>query len=364
MSGNVASVVLASLSVAIVTPSARAVAGPNPAAADGQVLQVGSARAVAGTRARGTLVAGEHADGSPFALPVQIVAGRRPGPTVWINALTHGDEYGGARALQDVMRGLDPEAMTGQVVAVLAANPPAFQALQRVNPNLDDLADLGRSFPGRADLFATDRLAATIFENVRRHANYFIDLHTGGDRFRQLPFVLYTPNAAVPDALYDDLARAFGVPTLWRDAVPVFKGSAVTPLSAGGLPSFLLEVGGGHPLRDDDLRLQADAVRSFLRRVGVVAGSPTRRSAYTVVGGYRVATNARGGFLQPVVKPGDRVAEGDVLGTVLDTYGDTVETIRAPAGSELVLGVITYPAWATGGWLFELGSGVREEREP
>ena len=45
---------------------------------------------------------------------------------------------------------------------------------------------------------------------------------------------------------------------------------------------------------------------------------------------------------------------------MIDVYGDTVETLTAPAGSDVVLGVSTYPAAATGGWLFELGTGLRE----
>jgi hypothetical protein len=34
--------------------------------------------------------------------------------------------------------------------------------------------------------------------------------------------------------------------------------------------------------------------------------------------------------------------------------------MRAPAGSDIVPGVSTYPAAPTGGWLFELGSGLSE----
>lgn len=33
-----------------------------------------------------------------------------------------------------------------------------------------------------------------------------------------------------------------------------------------------------------------------------------------------------------------------------------MKTITAPPGTDIVLGVSTYPAAATGGWLFELGT--------
>jgi predicted deacylase len=321
-------------------------------------IRIGTATGVAGRAVRGTLPVAEDPDGSPISLPVTVVTGARPGPVVWVDAAAHGDEYGGPRALQELVKSLDPAAMSGTVVAVFLANPPAFRGLQRVNPSLDDLADMGDAFPGRPR-FATERIAAVLTENVKRVAGYFIDLHTGGDRFRQHPFVFYTLTPAIPDARYDDLARGFGVPTLWRDTNRVFPNDAVTTFAAAGIPAFLLEVGGGQPLEAADVRLQAGAVRNFLRHVGVLpkeAAPPP--VAHVLVTGYRIVTNSRGGFFEAAVRPGDRVREGSVLGRIDDVFGDTVETLTAPAGTDIVLGVSTYPAAPTGGWLLELGTGL------
>ena len=345
---------LAAVALAALAPA------PAASAADAKPpVEVGSARAVPGQKVRGVLKVAEAADGTPIVLPLTIVSGRRPGPVAWVQAATHGDEYGGARALQEVVRGLDPSTMSGTLVAVMIANPPAFQGLFRVNPNWDDLMDSGDAFPGK-DRFATERIAATIHDAVKKSADLFVDMHTGGDRFRQHPFVLYSVSAGSGSERLDDLARRFGVPTLWRDSVKIFPASASMVFSAEGIPGFLLEVGGGQPLDPADLRLQADAVRSFLRAAGIVSGAPTRLKSYTIVSGYRIVTNARGGFFDAAVRTGDRVKEGSVLGTITDVHGDVVETLRAPAGSDIVLGASTYPATPTGGWLFELGSGLAE----
>lgn len=322
-------------------------------------IEIGTAKGVAGQAVRGSLDVAEAADGSSVALPVVVVTGRETGPVVWVEASAHGDEYGGPRALQDVVRGLDPATMKGTVVAVMITNVPAFRGLQRVNPNLDDLEDFGDAFPGR-DRFATERIAAAVYANVKRVADCFVDLHTGGDRFKQHPFVFYTVTGTVPADRFDELARSFGVPTLWRDTEKVFASDSTTALAAAGIPAFLLEVGGGQPLDPADIRMQADAVRGLLRKVGVLPGAPLRLSAFTTVTGYKIVTNARGGFLDVSVKPGDRVHEGSELGKIFNVYGDLVETMTAPAGTDIVLGVSTYPAAATGGWLFELGTGLKE----
>ena len=332
-------------------------ADPPPA---GGPIVVGTARSVAGQKVRGALRVLEAADGSPVDLPVAIVAGRRPGPVVWVDAAVHGDEYGGPRALQAVVNGLDPEEMAGTVVAVFVANPPAFRALQRANPSLDDQMDMGDAFPGRPERFASERIAAALYAAVKDTAHYFLDLHTGGDRFRQHPFILYSLVGSVPAERYDDLARGFGIPTLWRETHASFENDARASFGAAGIPAFLVEVGGGQPLDTADLRLQADAIRNFLRTVGVLPGRPPRLRRYTVVSGYRIVTNDRGGFFDAAVKPGDRVREGSLLGTITDVHGDVVETLRAPAGADIVLGVNTYPAMPTGGWIFELGTGLQE----
>jgi len=338
---------------------AAVLAAPALAAPDWPI-SVGTAKGVAGQAVRGSLPAIEAADGSSIALPLTIVTGARPGPVVWVEAATHGDEYGGVRALQELVRGLDPRTMTGAVVAVMIANPPALRGLQRVNPTLDDLSDMGDVFPGR-ERFATERIAAAIHTEARRVASAFVDLHTGGDRFRQCPFVFYSPTGTVPGARYDELARSFGVPLLWRYTEKVFAHDAVTTLSGEGIPSFLLEVGGGQPLAEKDLRLQRDAIARLLQKMGVLAGAPAPPAAPpAAVTGYRIVTNARGGFFEASVGPCERVSEGSVLGVVRDAYGDVVETLRAPAGADVVLGVSTYPAAPTGGWLFEVGTGLTE----
>ena len=47
------------------------------------------------------------------------------------------------------------------------------------------------------------------------------------------------------------------------------------------------------------------------------------------VDGYRIVTNARGGYFDALVKPGDRVKEGSALGTITDVHGEIVRDILA-----------------------------------
>ncbi len=316
--------------------------------------RVGSAEVRPGAVTRGTIPLLEYADSSTVAAPVIVVAGREPGPVAWFIACGHGDEFGGALAIQRLARSLDPEQVKGLVVLVPVANPPAFQAMRRVNPSLDDLIDFGDAFPGRAR-FATERIAATYSALWAEHADFVVDLHTGGERFVQQPFVIFTVAGKVAGARMEELARTFGVPTLWRDRTKVFKDDVTMTLPDRGIPAFLLEVGGGAAMSRQQDERQAEFALSFLRGVGIVPGTPTRAERVDVVEEYRIVTPARGGFFHALAKPGDRLREGTPIGRVVNVYGDEVEVLSSPVGNALLLGIQDYPAVASGAWVAELG---------
>jgi predicted deacylase len=321
--------------------------------------RVGTAEVRPGEVTRGRLPLIEYADGSDVQAPVIVVAGKERGPVAWLISCGHGDEFGGALALQRVAKALDPATMRGLVILVPVANPPAFQAMRRVNPSPDDLIDFGESFPGQPR-FATERIAEKYMSLWKEHADFVVDFHTGGDRFVQHPFVIFTVTGTVPIDRMESLARMFGVPTLWRDREKVFESDITINVPALGIPAFLLEVGGGAVMeRQQDAR-QAEFALSFLRGVDIVEGEPLRPERVNVVEQYRIITPSRGGFFYPLVKPGDPVAEGTALARIVDVYGDEVEVLRSPSGGAIVLGIQEFPVVATGSWVAELGILVPE----
>lgn len=339
---------------ALIAAAASSILGPPAVAAAAWPERVGTAEVRAGQVTRGRLSLIEYADGSPVEAPVIVVAGKERGPVAWLIACGHGDEFGGALAIARVARALDPARMKGLVVLIPVANPPAFQAMRRVNPSLDDLMDFGDSFPGQPR-FATERIAAKYTALWKEHADYVVDFHTGGDRFVQHPFVIFTITGTVPVPRMEELARLFGVETLWRDREKVFKSDITINLPAMGIPAFLLEVGGGGVMSRQQDDRQAEFALSFLRGIGIAPGAAARPGRFRVVEQYRILTPSRGGFFYPLVKPGDAVDEGTPVARVVDVYGDEVEVLRSPVGGAIVLGIQEHPLVATGSWVAELG---------
>src|SRR5579864_7606427 len=128
-------------------------------------------------------------DGHPSAeIPVLAIAGERPGPVFVAAAGVHGDEYEGPRALWEVCEALPPSSLSGVLVALPRCNPWAFAAGSRTTPVDIDGVNLARTFPGNAAGSPTERLAASLFAFVvRARPALFLDLHSGGVRYRFSP---------------------------------------------------------------------------------------------------------------------------------------------------------------------------------
>lgn len=124
-------------------------------------------------------VASRHLKVAPGAdIPITIIQGRRPGPTLALVAGIHGYEYTPILALQRVRANLSPEALSGTVILVHVANLPSF--LKRtIYYGPDGGKNLNRVFPSRPDGALSERIAHVLTAEVIEKADYLIDLHCG-----------------------------------------------------------------------------------------------------------------------------------------------------------------------------------------
>ncbi len=180
---------------------------------------IGSVRVRAGTTRNLELPITKLVTGADVSLPVRIVHGREPGPTVWIDAAIHGDEVVGVEVIRQVLAGLDARSFRGTLLAVPIVNVLGFMAGDRYLP---DRRDLNRSFPGSARGSLAGRIAHLFMHEVVAKCEVGIDLHTGSDRRSNLPQV----RADLDDERTRELATAFAAPVLLHgrlDASPRLK---------------------------------------------------------------------------------------------------------------------------------------------
>jgi predicted deacylase len=267
-------------------------------------------------------------------LPVVLLRGGRPGRTLVVTAGIHGDEYEGVRAIFDVIRELDPASMSGDLLCVPVANPPAFWEVSRCSPL--DGANLARVFPGKTGGSITEAIAHAIDREVLPHADFFLDLHSAGVRCLMPTMVGYHTS----DARAAAAARMFGAPVIWAHDV-IAPGRSVSAASARGIPWLYTEARGAGRIHPGDLAVYRRGILNLLRHLAVLPGEPEASlPEYFLYGDGNVdasITTERSGFLVPDVDLLDRVDKGQRLGTLLDLWGSPLEHFMAPADGVVAL---------------------------
>ena len=219
------------------------------------------------SRHRFALLVADRPDGSSLALPVLVMVGQRPTPRLVCVAGVHGDEHEGVTALLELWEELEPEALQGTVVMVPVANPPAFAANARVNPQ--DPVDMNRVFPGRADGRITERLAYHLFHSVVTGADLVLSMHGWSSGALVLPYVEYPRDSPVTPASRA-AARAFGLDTL--EPLDWHPGLLCAACNRAGIPAIEPEIGGLGYTEDARRALYKRGTRALMQHLGILPG--------------------------------------------------------------------------------------------
>jgi predicted deacylase len=282
---------------------------------------IGSVRVRAGTTRNLELPITKLVTGADVSLPVRIVHGREPGPTVWVDAAIHGDEVVGVEVIRQVLAGLDPRSFRGTLLAVPIVNVLGFMAGDRYLP---DRRDLNRSFPGSARGSLAGRIAHLFMHEVVAKCEVGIDLHTGSDRRSNLPQV----RADLDDERTRELAAAFAAPVMLH--AKIRDGSLRHAARERGAVVLLYEA--GENLRFDRYAIDAGVagVRRVLAALGMAdppTGPVPEPSVECRTSGWVRAR--RTGILDLDVDLGQQVGDGERLGALVDSFGRTLRLVHA-----------------------------------
>ncbi len=292
----------------------------------------------------------------PFSLPLIVAHGQKPGKTLYIQAMQHGDEYDGFEASQRVADLLDPSEMSGTAIIVPCLNVPAFVSRERFS-YIDGL-DMNRVWPGREGGFFSEQIVNFVYREILPHVDYAIDLHGGTLHLTILPYASWI-DAVDESAL--PLLKASGV----RD-VHIWKGESVATWMAGaasrmGVPTIHFETGGGARLHEEDgIQVMVKGITNIMKQLGILPGRPTDLPESYRFLDCRMIGSRTGGFLFHKVRLGDPVKKGDPLGTIVNLLGQEVETVQAPFDG-YVVEVSSLPKVSPGDWVYMVGSQVSQE---
>ena len=286
-----------------------------------------------------------------LSLPIHVVHGTRPGPTLFVSAALHGDEINGVEIVRRLLRRSNLKSIRGTLIAVPIVNVYGFLAQTRYLP---DRRDLNRCFPGSPQGSLAGRLAHTFMTEVVSKATHGIDLHTGSLHRTNLPQIRTTLDVAG----CQELAESFGAPIILDAAIR--EGSLRESAGKLGVPIIVYEA--GEALRFDEVAIRA-GVRGLLSAMRYLEMFPptnkNRRAVKPVVAKGSTWVRAHeSGILGTTLRLGAGVVAGQKMGAISDPLGEAEIPILAPCDGVLI-GRTNLPLINEGDALFHLGTFTR-----
>jgi hypothetical protein len=274
-------------------------------------------------------------------IPVSIIRGSKPGPTLALIAGTHGYEYAGIIALQRIRQNINPAELSGTLLLVHIANPPSFYG-RTIYYSPADGQNLNRVYPGKADGTLSERIADVITREVIEKSDFLVDLHAGDGNEALRPYV-YLPQTgqAELDAASRGLAIAFGL-----DHIVLDKGRAQPPEASlytdqtaisRGIPAITTETGQLGLSDDYWVSLAEDGIHNVMRHLGMLAEPVIANEHIVWLEDYQVIRAPASGIFRPAVRDGYVIAENGLLGELVDPFGERITELRTPFA-----GVINY----------------------
>ena len=346
-----------------VTSFALVAAGWSAASAQPAPLAVGDVTVRVGEKASGFIEVPAGVD-SATRIPVTVIRGREPGPTLALVAGTHGSEVAPILALHRVRADVDPAQLRGTLILVHVANLPSF--LERtIYRGPWDRKNLNRVYPGKANGTVSERIAHAITREVIERADYLVDMHAGDGNESLRPYTYWSKLGLDQrtDSVGREMALAWGNDHIVVDtARPRDPAASVYTQNTAHLrrkPAITTESGYlGVPAEDMVARNVRGAMR-LMRYLRMLPGPVEMVDHPVWLDRTEVLTSPATGMWFPLVERGHTVQKGTLVGYVTDFFGNRAGDVRAPfAGA--ILYVIGTPAMSRGEPVAMVGRVVEE----
>ena len=323
-----------------------------------QSFKVGDVTAGPGEKRSGFIRVPAGTDCDAFGIPVTVIRGAKPGPVLALTAGVHGYEYPPILALQRLRREIEPAELSGTLILVHVMNLQSF--LKRTTYyNPMDWKNQNRAFPGKADGTVTERTAYQITREVIAQCDALIDNHCGDSNEDLTPYVYCTAtgNPAV-DKKTKSLAESFGFAMIihqraepgtpdaaWCAHSALFKGKAALTVECGKLG------------RTDEeyTRAIANRCRNAMKHLGMIPGQPEVLSQPVWVQRTTYIRSEHEGLFYALVRGGQHVEKGQMVGYLTDFFGNTIQEAFAPVDG-IVMYAITTPPMSKGEPMVKIGS--------
>lgn len=279
-------------------------------------------------------------------LDIEVIHGRRAGPTLMVCAAIHGDELNGVEICRQLLKHKSLHRIAGTLIIVPVVNIFGFIQQSRYLP---DRRDLNRCFPGSEKGSLASRIAYIFRTQILSHCTHVLDLHTGAIHRSNMPQI----RANLDNPIAREMANAFGAPVIIDSKLR--DGSLRQCADEAGISLILYEA--GEALRFDDSAIRGGIrgvmnVVRYLKMLPALKRSKKELTSVVANSSSWIRTNSDGVF-RSVVSVGQRVSKGQSMGIVASPFGTQEEEVVAP-NSGIIIGQNNIPVVNEGDALYHL----------
>jgi predicted deacylase len=309
-------------------------------------LKIGNVHSVPGEKTKGFVHVLTMADGGDLRLPVHIVTGTKPGPTLCLTAALHGDESDSIIAVMDVVKKTDPTQLAGTIIAAPVCNPPSFEACTYNTP-MDGMHLDFHAFPGDDHGTISQQIAHALVSEIvsKEWVDVLIDVHATPRSFSvEMNYLYISPGSEANRELA--LVQGYAVNYLGPEGA-----------TAGSLTSYATELGIPNSYSNGRVR----DIENVMKQYGMIEGEPVLPDKQFITQPPRTELRPKnGGIVFPEFSleeyPDQIVPAGTVLGRLVSPYTfEQLEEFVAPWEAAVSLWCVDQRRFNPGAFAYILG---------
>jgi hypothetical protein len=343
-------------------------------------LSLGTAAARRGEIVYGEYPLVQHPVGGMDMLPVIIAQGAEDGPVFWITAGIHGVEHAGIQVIHKLITPELVRELRGTIVAIPALNPAGLRTLQREayyhdgDPNrlFPDGRGEPKPDPDKAPPSALEQAYGRLFEEMKKSASFFFDLHCISINALSFVFqdrIMYRKgdeaakkHAEETSAKMEAMARAYGHTIIADFSVGKYideklhRSTTASMATVAGIPALTAELSSSFTPSPEIVNASVCGLRNVMRWAGMLGGDPEPITGIKVVDpGFHtkrrsVARVTQACIVHHLKEPGDMVKVGDPLVEMRDAWGRVLGVLTSEYDGFVITrprGILYYPGEAT-----------------
>jgi len=302
-------------------------------------LIIGGQEIKLGERKRVDIDLGQLYDLNTIGLSVEVIRGKKPGPTLFISAVMHGDEINGVEICRRLLAEKCLEHIQGTLIVIPVINIFGFYRKTRYLP---DGRDLNRCFPGSDTGSLGSRMAKIIMDEIVNQSTHGIDLHTAGAHRSNLPQI----RASLGDAETAKLAKCFEVPVILNSKIREGSLREAIAKSKRRIPLLIFE--GGRALRFNEAttRVGVRGIVSVMHSLGMIATKhmpfeKTKKPKAVIAKSSYWLRATHGGIFVTSKKLGADIKANERIGYITDAFNTKrIDVIAPQAGIMIGLAIM------------------------